>query len=139
MALHRDIFWVGRQWAVTGFGMQAVNRRLHGDFDIESSRIWDDGLLESLRAQAWFNPEDFGKGLLVARSRYPAPPGSTASLPEAAPAQGAKRPQRDGDPVAPPVAGPAVEPPKPAPPKLDMRVGRWPAKFTAVWRVRVRW
>jgi hypothetical protein len=26
MALHRDIFWIGRQWAVTGFRMQAENR-----------------------------------------------------------------------------------------------------------------
>jgi len=23
MALHRDIYWVGRQWAVTGYGIQA--------------------------------------------------------------------------------------------------------------------
>ena len=25
MALHRDIFWIGRQWAVTGHGMQAID------------------------------------------------------------------------------------------------------------------
>ena len=23
MTLHRDIFWLGQQWAVTGFGIQA--------------------------------------------------------------------------------------------------------------------
>ena len=27
MALHRDIFRIGRQWAVTGFGIQAVDQR----------------------------------------------------------------------------------------------------------------
>ena len=26
MALHRDIYWVGKQWAVTGYGMQAAIR-----------------------------------------------------------------------------------------------------------------
>ena len=37
MALHRDIYWVGRQWAVTGYGMQAVDPKLKGQFDIEAS------------------------------------------------------------------------------------------------------
>jgi hypothetical protein len=140
MALHRDIFWVGRQWAVTGYGMQAVNRRLHGDFDIEAARIWDDGLLEALRAQAWFNSEDFSKGLLVARSRFPEPPGNAAPLRKAVPAQAAKLPLHDSDRIAPPRPrpAPAVEAPKPAAPKLEMRIGRWPAKFTALWRVRIR-
>ena len=40
MALHRDIYWVGRQWAVTGFGVQAVDQRLKGTFDIE---VWMPG------------------------------------------------------------------------------------------------
>jgi len=40
MALHRDIYWVGRQWAVTGYGMQAVDQKLQGKFDIEASRLW---------------------------------------------------------------------------------------------------
>ena len=42
MALHRDIFWVGRQWAVTGFGLQAVDQRLKGAFDVEGTRLWED-------------------------------------------------------------------------------------------------
>jgi len=42
MALHRDIYWVGRQWAVTGFGIQAIDQRLKGSFDIEMSRVWDE-------------------------------------------------------------------------------------------------
>jgi hypothetical protein len=51
MALHRDIYWVGRQWSVTGYGMQAIDQKLQGKFDIEVSRLWDDGLLESMQAQ----------------------------------------------------------------------------------------
>ena len=36
MALHRDIFWVGRQWAVTGYGIQACDQKQKGGFDIEA-------------------------------------------------------------------------------------------------------
>ena len=70
MALHRDIFWIGRQWAVTGHGMQLIDQRLEGAFDIEAVRLWDDDLIESLRAKAWLKAEDFDKGLAVARARY---------------------------------------------------------------------
>ena len=59
MALHRDIFWIGRQWAVTGHGMQLIDQRLEGAFDIEVIRLWDDDLVESLRAKAWLKAEDW--------------------------------------------------------------------------------
>ena len=98
MALHRDIFWIGRQWAVTGHGMQLIDQRLEGAFDIEIIRLWDDDLIASLRAKAWLKAEDFDKGLAVARTRYP---------------QGASTPA-----VAPPVL--AIEPiASPSPPKLE--------------------
>src|SRR2546425_12082798 len=71
MALHRDIIWIGRQWAVTGHGMQLIDQRLEGAFDIEVIRLWDDDLIESLRAKAWLKAEDFEKGLAVARKRHP--------------------------------------------------------------------
>ena len=83
MALHRDIHWIGRQWAVTGYGMQAIDQKRGGQFDIEIARLWDDGLLESLSEQKWFNPDDFSKGLAIARKRFPAPP--RAIEPEPAP------------------------------------------------------
>jgi hypothetical protein len=63
MALHRDIFWIGRQWAVTGHGIQAVARR-NGAFDVDVSRIWDAAALEALCEQPWFNAADFEKALL---------------------------------------------------------------------------
>ena len=79
MALHRDIFWVGRQWAVTGYGIQACNQKQKGQFDIEGSRLWEDGVQESLRAEAWLNIEDFEKAVEVARKYYPEPPRKAAA------------------------------------------------------------
>lgn len=140
MALHRDIYWVGRQWAVTGHGMQAVDQKQKSKFDIEVSRLWEDDLFEILRDQAWFNAEDFSKGLSIARARYPEPPGRV-------------RPERKAvpDPVSPPKAPPTidhiaplkkdsipVEPPKPAIQKYHVRMEHCPAKFLRPWRIRIR-
>jgi hypothetical protein len=84
MALHRDIFWVGKQWAVTGYGMQAVDQKQKSKFDIEASRLWEDDLLENLSEQRWFNAEDFNAGLSVARAKYPEAPGKAALRKKAA-------------------------------------------------------
>jgi hypothetical protein len=82
MPLHRDIFWVGRQWAVTGFGLQAVDQRLKGAFDIAIDRLWDDDLPQRMRALAWLKAEDFDTALTVARSRFPEPPRKSLPLVE---------------------------------------------------------
>jgi hypothetical protein len=74
MALHRDIYWVGRQWAVTGFGVQAIDQRLKGAFDIEAIRLWEDDLAERMRGHAWLNVADFDKALATAKTRFPEPP-----------------------------------------------------------------
>ncbi|WP_445215500.1 hypothetical protein ACKWRH_23765 [Bradyrhizobium sp. Pa8] len=74
MALHRDIFWVGRQWAVTGAGIQAVDQRLRGVLDIAVARLWDDALVCSRRAKPGVNAADFDKALTVARERFPQTP-----------------------------------------------------------------
>src|SRR5215471_14660513 len=71
MALHRDIFWIGRQWAVTGSGIQAVDQRLRGVLDIEIARLWDNDFIATRRAKPGLNVEDFDKALVVARARYP--------------------------------------------------------------------
>ncbi len=39
-------------------------------------------MLESLRAEPWFNREDFDKALAVARKHYPEPPRKAAPLVE---------------------------------------------------------
>jgi hypothetical protein len=67
--LHRDIYWLGKQWAVTGYGIQAVNNKLDMKFDVEASRIWDDELDGPLKAQPWFDADDFAEALAVARRR----------------------------------------------------------------------
>ncbi|MCP3400086.1 hypothetical protein [Bradyrhizobium sp. CCGB20] len=74
MPLHRDIFWVGRQWAVTGAGIQAVDQRLRGVLDIAIARLWDDDLVRSRRAKPGVNAADFDKALTVARERFPQTP-----------------------------------------------------------------
>jgi hypothetical protein len=122
MALHRDIYWVGRQWAVTGYGMQAIDQRRQGKFDIAACLLWDDGLLESIRAEPWLNSEDFSKGLALARARYPEPPRTAAS------------PQRSVSRIA---DNDLIAPPKPLLQKFQMRVEGWPAKFVLPWRIRI--
>ena len=132
MALHRDIYWVGRQWAVTGYGMQAVDQRLKGQFDIEAIRLWEDGLAESLNAGGWLNAEDFAKALAVARARYPQPP---RKVPEPSPQSALSLAL--GLPLG-SNGGAAAEPPKPLAPPFAMRIERWPAKFLHPWRARLR-
>ena len=123
MALHRDIYWIGRQWAVTGHGMQAIDQKLQGKFDIEASRLWEDRLLESMPAPQWLNIEDFSKGLSVARTRHPEPPRKAAP-----PEKNVLRLEHSG----------SIEQPRPATQKFHMQVEGWPAKFVRPWRVRVR-
>ena len=126
MALHRDIYWVGKQWAVTGHGIQACNQKQRGQFDIAASQLWDDGVQDAVRNLDWVNLDDFDKAIAAAGKYYPEPP-------------------RKGPPPAPPAqpathmaAAPAPEPSRPAIPKFVMRFDRVPAKLRPVWRVRTR-
>jgi hypothetical protein len=140
MALHRDIHWIGRQWAVTGYGMQAIDQRLGGRFDIEIERLWDQGLPEILSDQKWFNADDFSKGLAIARKRYPgvlrtpepAPPVAAEPAPPPLPVETILKasaviapPPKAVEAAKPEEAAKAapVTPPKPAPPE-DL-LGKW--------------
>ncbi len=157
MALHRDIFWIGRQWAVTGSGMQAVNQKLLGQFDIETARVWDDDWLDILRAQPWLNAEDFAKGLAVARARYPEP---ARKVPPRLPVEAllqavAAQPKPIREPIAPKVAEPArppappeaepvvepvavavIEPTAPTTSFLQMKIAEHSARLVRVWRIQ---
>ena len=142
MALHRDIYWVGKQWAVTGYGIQACNQKQRGKFDIESSRLWEDGVLESLRAEKWINNEDFDNALDVARKYYPEPPRKAAPpKPPRQRAPGAKEVRAQAlSAKEPPIPAkqPPIETAKPATQAFAMRIEGWPAKFVRPWRIRIR-
>jgi hypothetical protein len=114
MALHRDIHWIGRQWAVTGYGMQAINQKHGGKFDIEIARLWDENLLESFHEQKWFNADDFSKGLAIARKRHPEPP----RVPKPAPPPPVAEPARP--PAATLLQAKGTIAPPPAPPQLPV-------------------
>jgi len=89
MALHRDIYWVGRQWAVTGYGLQLIDQRLKGVFDIEIARLWDLPVLDAMRAREWLKVEDFEKAIAAAHKRFPepAPPCSDPPIEPALPVE----------------------------------------------------
>jgi hypothetical protein len=126
MALHRDIYWVGKQWAVTGHGIQACDQKQKSKFDIEASLLWDDNALENLRTQKWLNINDFDNALAAARKHYPEPARKPAP------------PEPREETTAPPVkASGLVEPPVPAALKFEMQVKSWPAKLVPLWRVRL--
>jgi hypothetical protein len=141
MALHRDIYWVGRQWAVTGYGIQACDQKQKSQFDIEAARIWEDGVQEEMRALKWLNIEDFDKAIAVARKHYPEPPRQSPPpeeevsglietvLNEAGPKAESRNAQARES---------LVEPQKPAAQTFEMRIGSWPAKLIPQWRIRIR-
>ena len=145
MALHRNIYWVGRQWAVTGSGIQACDQKQKGKFDIAAARLWEDGVLESTRALKWLNSEDFEKAVTVARKYYPEPPRKAPPVPppevivsrlensvpkNTVARNGIPRNGISKDDVA-------GEPTKPLVRKFDMRIEGSRAKFIPVWRIRV--
>ena len=143
MALHRDIFWLGKQWAVTGSGMQAADQRLKGMFDIEASLVWEDDVVERTRALAWVNLEDFDKALEVARARYPAPPRKVLPLVESVLQLIQPKEAEPAKPEAPPAeitskaSEPDVnEPRRKAALPFAMQAEQASARFQPFWRVR---
>jgi hypothetical protein len=114
MALHRDIHWIGRQWAVTGHGMQLIDQKLEGFFDIEIARLWDEGLIATMHAKEWLNAADFDKGLAVARTRF-----SQSTLPVKPLPEVVLAPAIEAIASPPPIARPET-PKRDVPPKLDM-------------------
>ncbi|QOZ26125.1 hypothetical protein [Bradyrhizobium sp. CCBAU 51753] len=94
MPLHRDIHWLGRQWAVTGHGLQLINQKQMGYYDIEVARLWEPGVIEAMQSKAWINRADFDKAVEVARGKFahtapadyqPAVAPAVAPMPPAAP------------------------------------------------------
>ncbi|MCS3759814.1 hypothetical protein GGE24_001609 [Bradyrhizobium centrosematis] len=117
--MHRDIFWVGRQWAVTGAGIQAVDQRLRGVLDIDIARLWDDRLVQARRAKPGVNAADFDKALTMARERFPQAPESNPLVAQLE-ALGV---------IEAPVVSPAV-------PAMQLRAEGRLARFLPQWRIR---
>ncbi|MGN1289072.1 MAG: hypothetical protein ACI4XG_21175 [Bradyrhizobium sp.] len=69
MPLHRDIHWLGRQWAVTGHGLQLINQKQMGYYDIEAARLWEARVSE-VQSKAWIDRPDFDKALEIARGKF---------------------------------------------------------------------
>lgn len=149
MPLHRDIHWIGRQWAVTGHGVQLIDQKLQGFFDIEASKLWNDALIDSMYAKDWLNIADFEKALAVARAKYPQQESAQPPANVVTPRREAASPPPVEPVVAPPsppplpvaesdvAEAPKPEPPNPSPSMFEMQcAGR--ARFVRPWRVVVR-
>ena len=74
MALHRDIYWVGRQWAVTGYGIQACDQKQKGSSISRPPGYGKTACWKACARETWLNVEDFDKALAVARARFPEQP-----------------------------------------------------------------
>ena len=142
MALHRDIYWVGRQWAVTGLGVQAVDQRLKGAFDVEVTRLWEDGLPQRMHGLAWLNADEFNKALDLARARFPqSSPRKALPLVESvleliqpATSEPPKQVAAIMETSLPPPA--AIELPQAKARPLELRIEHVSAKFLPRWRIR---
>lgn len=70
MPLHRDIHWLGRQWAVTGHGLQLINQKQRGYYDIEAARLGEAHVIEAMQSKAWIDRPDFDRALEIARAKF---------------------------------------------------------------------
>jgi hypothetical protein len=69
VALTEPIYWQGRQWAVTPFGVECRD----GTYVIEASRLWegdkDHGWIMQMAEKCWVDLPDFAEALRIARRR----------------------------------------------------------------------
>jgi hypothetical protein len=141
MALHRDIYWVGSQWAVTGYGIQACDQKRKGGFDIEACRIWEDDVLQGMHALTWLNIEDFDRAIEIARLHYPEPPRKVSPPEEGVVGlietmlkeigRKAESQKASGSKESP------IEPQMPPLQTFEMRIESCSAKFVRQYRIRI--
>lgn len=67
--LSEPIFWTGRQWAVTSYGVEARD----GTYPVAKDRLWEDnegyGWVDHLSEKDWVDLPDFVEALRLARQR----------------------------------------------------------------------
>jgi hypothetical protein len=70
-ALQEPIYWKGRQWAVTSYGIEARD----GKYPIKGECVWEDnndyGWVEHMAEKEWVDLTDFVEALRLARARWP--------------------------------------------------------------------
>jgi hypothetical protein len=68
--LSTPIYWQGRQWAVTPFGIECRD----GTYFIERDRLWENddrhSWVRHMAGKTWVDLEDFAEALRIARRRY---------------------------------------------------------------------
>ena len=67
--LSKPVYWRGRQWAVTSYGVECRER----DYWIEKKRLWEDeesfGWVRHMAEKNWVDIADFAEALRIARMR----------------------------------------------------------------------
>ena len=67
--LSKPIYWQGRQWAVTAYGVECRD----GTYWIEADRIWEEedryGWVRHMGEKEWVDLPDFAEALRIARRR----------------------------------------------------------------------
>jgi hypothetical protein len=68
--LSSPIYWQGRQWAVTEYGVEARD----GTYPIEKERLWKEekvhGWVRHMAEKGWVDLPDFAEALRIARRRW---------------------------------------------------------------------
>jgi hypothetical protein len=74
MALSKPVYWRGRQWAVTSYGIEALD----GTYHIAKGREWQDedrgyGWVHHMEEKEWVDLGDFTEALEFARKKFKTP------------------------------------------------------------------
>jgi hypothetical protein len=83
--LSKPVYWTGKQWAVTAYGVECRN----GLYCIERHRLWENeyrhGWLLHMAPKPWVDIADFAEALRLARKHHapylPAKAGNPATVP----------------------------------------------------------
>ncbi len=69
-ALSQPVHWIGRQWAVTSYGVE----KRDGTYVIERNRLWEErhghGWAQHMAEKEWCDLPDFRTALMVARGIF---------------------------------------------------------------------
>lgn len=69
--LAEPVYWRGKQWAVTSYGIEARD----GKYPIAGNRVWEEtqghGWIEHMSEKGWVDIHDFAEALRIARARWP--------------------------------------------------------------------